>query len=76
LILKKPQVPVFSKSKEVQQRVFRCALDYLAGLTDSKQTIKYSDLSADESEHLHIYIQLNEIVREKIKSYIDGLRRK
>ncbi|MDC7290218.1 helix-turn-helix domain-containing protein [Blautia schinkii] len=55
---------------------FNVSLDYLAGLSDLKQPIKQSDLSADELEHLYIYRQLNDIDREKVKAYIDGLQRK
>lgn len=55
---------------------FNVSLDYLAGLSDLKQPIKQSDLSPNELEHLHIYRQLSDIDREKVKAYIDGLQRK
>ena len=55
---------------------FNVSLDYLAGLSDLKQQVRQSDLSSDELEHLHTYRQLNNIDREKIKAYIDGLQRK
>lgn len=52
---------------------FGVSLDYLAGLSDVKQPIKQSDLSADELEYLYVYRQLNDTNKEKVKSYIDGL---
>ena len=55
---------------------FGVSLDYLAGLSDVKQPIKQSDLSADELEYLYVYRQLNDTNKEKVKSYIDGLQGK
>ena len=53
---------------------FDVSLDYLAGLSDLKHPIKQSDLSLDELEHLHVYQQLSNVDKEKIKAYIDGLQ--
>lgn len=56
--------------------LFNVSLDYLAGLSDSKQQIKQSDLLPDELEHLYVYRQLSDIDRGKVAAYIDGLRSK
>lgn len=53
---------------------FSVSLDYLVGLSDLKQQISQSDLSPNELEHLHIYRQLSDTDKEKIKAYIDGLQ--
>lgn len=52
---------------------FDVSLDYLAGLSDSKQQIRQSDLSTNEVEHLHTYRQLNDTDKEKVKAYMEGL---
>lgn len=52
---------------------FNVSLDYLVGMSDVKQQIRKSDLTADELEHLYRYRQLGDIEKEKVKSYIDGL---
>ncbi len=53
---------------------FHVSLDYLAGLSDVKQQIRQSDLTADELEYLYTYRQLSNTDKEKVKSYIDGLQ--
>lgn len=53
---------------------FHVSLDYLAGLSDVKQQIRQSDLTADELEYLYAYRQLGNTDKEKVKSYIDGLQ--
>ncbi len=53
---------------------FQVSLDYLVGLTDVKQTVRKSDLSSDELEHLYLYQQLSTLEKEKVKAYIEGLR--
>lgn len=53
---------------------FNVSLDYLAGLSDLKQQIRQSDLSPNELEHLRTFRQLNDIDKEKVKAYIDGLQ--
>ncbi len=55
---------------------FGVSLDYLAGLSDLKQQIRESDLSANELEHLYAYRQLSEADKEKVNAYIDGLKSK
>lgn len=54
-------------------KFFNVSLDYLAGLSDSKQQIRQSDLSPNELAHLYTYRQLREIDKEKVTAYIDGL---
>lgn len=53
---------------------FHVSLDYLAGLTEVKQQIKKSDLSADELDYLYVYRQLSNIEQEKVKAYMQGLQ--
>ena len=53
--------------------VFDVSIDYLVGLSDTRQHIKQGDLPPDEMEYLCKYKQANKVDREKIKAYIDGL---
>lgn len=55
-------------------KFFDVSIDYLAGLSNVKQTIQSSDLDPDELDHLHTYRQLNGGDKEKVKAYIDGLQ--
>lgn len=53
---------------------FNISLDYLAGLSNLKQQIMQSDLSANELEHLYTFRRLSNTDKEKVKAYIDGLQ--
>ena len=55
---------------------FNVSLDYLIGTSDVKQQITTSDLTPEELEHLYEYRQLSNMDKEKVKSYIDGLKSK
>ncbi|MBE5039791.1 helix-turn-helix transcriptional regulator [Ructibacterium gallinarum] len=67
------RVPDFNAAIKIAN-FFHVSLDYLAGLSNVKLQIMESDLSPDELEHLHIYRQLGDTDKEKIKAYIDGLQ--
>lgn len=54
-------------------KLFYVSLDYLAGLSNVKQILQSSDLTAEEIDHLRRYSQLSKSDQEKVKSYIDGL---
>lgn len=62
------------KTLIVIARFFGVSLDYLVGLSDSKQQIKHSDLTPNESAHLNAYRQLSDVDKEKVAAYIDGLQ--
>jgi hypothetical protein len=53
--------------------LFGVSIDYLVGLSETRQNIKQGYLANDELEYLCKYRQANQIEREKIKAYIDGL---
>ena len=53
--------------------LFNVSLEYLVGLSDTKHSIRRSDLSADELELLHKYKQADTCGRERIQGYIDGI---
>jgi len=53
--------------------LFGISIDYLVGLSESKQNVKQGDLSPDELEYLVKYRTANQVDREKIKAYMDGL---
>ncbi len=55
-------------------RFFDVSLDYLVGLSDIKQQIRESDLTANELEHLYVYRQLSDIDKEKVTAYMQGLQ--
>lgn len=55
-------------------KFFDVSLDYLAGLSDLRQQVRQSDLSPNELEHLHIYRQLSDTDKGKVRAYIDGLQ--
>lgn len=54
-------------------KFFNVSLDYLAGLTDIKQTVIKSELAPDEVELIRLYQKLATIDKEKVKAYLDGL---
>ena len=54
-------------------KMFNISIDYLVGLTETRNITKQSDLSPDEYEFLCKYRQANKINSEKIKAYMDGL---
>jgi len=53
--------------------LFGVSIDYLVGLSESKQNVRQSDLSPDELEYLVKYRTANQTDREKIKAYMYGL---
>lgn len=55
------------------RRIFGVNTDYILGLSEQRYDIPSADaLPADEAELLHSYRLLDEVGREKIKSYLDG----
>jgi len=57
-------------------KFFDVSLDYLVGLSEVKQRIMQSDLSACDIDHLYIYRQLSITDKNKVEAYIDGLQSK
>ena len=53
--------------------IFDASMDYIMGLSNIKKPLMKSDLQNDEIELLIKYQQLNDMQKEKIKAYLDGL---
>lgn len=53
--------------------LFDVSIDYLVGLSEIRSSITNDTLLPDEIEYLSKYRKANNLSREKIKSYMDGL---
>jgi len=53
--------------------VFHVSLDYLAGLSDVRQTIRQSDLNPEEIGLLSLYRSLDAMKQMGLRSYLEGL---
>lgn len=52
---------------------FQVSLDYLAGISDCRQPLTESDLTAAEIKILYAYRQLGDIEKGRLSAYVDGL---
>lgn len=54
-------------------KYFDVSVDYLLGLADAKRRLSKQEISADESNLIHLYRRLSKTNKEKVVSYAQGV---